>query len=73
MGDIVRTIYDVVFSSAFATAFWVFVGIVAGALIQYLLSRIFLREQIKNALVMLKTEIEMNLSEVERFEKRIRF
>jgi len=59
--------------NAFANAFWVFVGVVAGALIQYLLGWLTLHSQKKNAMKALLTEISMNREEVKEFEKRIRY
>ncbi len=54
-----------------AEAFWVFVGIVAGALIQFLLQKLEKRSGAKNAFQVLKTEIDLNLDEVGRFKERI--
>jgi hypothetical protein len=60
-------------ADTFANGFWVFVGIVAGAFIQYLLGWIQLRAQRRNAIKMLQIEVEMNLSELEKFKERINY
>ena len=52
---------------AFSNAFWVFVGIVSGALIQHFLGYLQSRRQAKNAFKVMQIEIEYNLSEVDRF------
>jgi hypothetical protein len=71
----VRQILDgfaaILAGNAFANAFWVFVGVVVGALIQYLLGWLTVRSQKKNAMKALLTEVSMNRSEVAEFKKRL--
>lgn len=57
--------------SGFWSAFWLFFGIVVGALIQYGLGRAAARDARRLALQVLKVEIQMNLLEAERFRERI--
>lgn len=57
--------------NAFANAFWVFVGVVAGALIQYLLGWLTQRSQKRNAMKALLTEISINRKEVAEFINRL--
>ncbi|TDK41007.1 hypothetical protein [Antarcticimicrobium luteum] len=57
-------ISQVLNSPAFQNGFWVFVGIVAGAFIQYFLGYLQGRKQAKNALKVMQIEIEYNLGEV---------
>lgn len=59
--------------NAFANAFWVFIGIVAGACIQFLLGMLTQRGQRKNAIRVLRTEIEMNLSQLESLLERVNY
>jgi len=56
---------------AFWNAFWLFLGVVAGALVQYVLDALVKRSQRKNAIAVLKTEITINLQALEDFKKRI--
>lgn len=58
--------------SVFANAFWVFVGIVAGAFIQFLLNWLTLRSQRKNAGRALDTEIQLNINHINAFRDRIK-
>lgn len=51
---------DVAFGEAFSNAFWVFVGVVAGALIQHFLGWIQLRKQRSNAKRLFKVETTIN-------------
>ena len=60
-------------SPAFQNAFWVFVGIVAGAIIQYILAAQSMREHRANARRVLETEVALNLSEAEHFKKRLSY
>ncbi|MCB1370122.1 MAG: hypothetical protein H6896_12190 [Rhodovulum sp.] len=60
-------------AGAFWNAFWVFIGIVAGALIQYLFSMLNVRAARKTAAQVLTTEIQMNLSEASRFRERLEY
>ena len=69
----VNWITDLTSSSAFLNAFWIFIGIVAGAFIQHLLNRLTFRSQAKMALKVLQIEIAYNLSEVEAFEQHLRW
>lgn len=54
-------------SSEFLSAWWVFVGVVAGALIQHALNKLTARSSAKNALSVMKVEAETNLEEVQIF------
>ncbi|OOY21690.1 hypothetical protein BMI86_03795 [Thioclava sp. DLFJ5-1] len=56
---------------AFWNAFWLFLGIVAGALVQHALNALVKHSQRKNAIAVLKTEITINLQALEDFKKRI--
>lgn len=58
--------------SGFWNAFWLFLGIVAGAMVQYALSRLQQRDARITAGQVLKTEIDINLKEAERFRARLR-
>jgi hypothetical protein len=49
----------------------VFVGVVAGALIQHFLNTLQTRRQAKNALAVMQIEIAYNRSEVESFRERL--
>ena len=51
--------------------FWVFIGVVAGAFIQYGLGKLETFSRKKNAIQALQTEIELNLTEYENFKKQI--
>jgi len=62
---------QITFSYALANAFWVFVGIVAGAFIQFALGRVQVRYQAKNAFRVMKAEIELNLDAHARFNEQI--
>ena len=64
---------QIVSSNGFANAFWIFVGIVTGAFIQFLFQVLISRQQRKNALTVLKVEIEMNLGEVESFRSHLAY
>ena len=46
-------------------AFWVVIGILAGALIQFFLQKLEKRSGAKAAFQVLKTEIDLNLKEVQ--------
>lgn len=54
-----------------ATGFWVFVGVVAGALIQYLFFRLTLHFQRRNAREVLLAEIEINKDELNNVLRQI--
>lgn len=56
---------------AFWNGFWVFIGVVAGAGIQYRLMQMTLAKQREMAFKVLKTEAEMNCAEVDSFFDRI--
>ena len=58
---------------AFWNGFWVFVGVVAGAGIQYRLMKKTVAEQRVMAFKVLKTETEMNCAEVDHFLERITY
>ena len=58
-------------NAAFQNALWLFLGIVAGALVQFMLSRMQVRSGANNALRVMKTEIELNLDEYENFKRQI--
>ena len=58
-------------SPAFQNAFWVFVGIVAGSLIQFLFHYLVLRSQKANARRLLGAEVSLNRVELEAFEKQV--
>lgn len=62
---------EITSSSAFLNGFWLFVGIVAGALIQYFLGRLQIRYQAKNAFRVMRTEIELNLDAYARFKNQV--
>lgn len=52
-------------------AFWVFVGVVAGALIQFILHNLILLQQRKNAKKLFRIEIEINEGELDRLSQDI--
>ena len=52
-------------------AFWVFIGILAGALIQFFLQKLEKRSGAKAAFQVLKTEIDLNLKDVDKFKDNI--
>ncbi|MEJ6392340.1 hypothetical protein V8J82_03680 [Gymnodinialimonas sp. 2305UL16-5] len=56
---------------ALSNAFWVFVGIVAGAFIQFLLSKIQARSQFSAILDVMKTELALNIDEYENLKLRL--
>lgn len=60
-------------SNGFANAFWIFLGIVVGAFIQYFLNFILAGQQRRNAVSVLHVEIEVNLIEFGMFMERLRF
>lgn len=57
----------------FLAGFWVFIGIVAGAIIQYVLGKVQQREIRKAALQMLKTEILINLDACNSLRGRLNY
>lgn len=57
----------------FLAGFWVFIGIVAGAIIQYILNKISQREARKIALKILKTEIIINLEACKSLRQRLSY
>ncbi|MEM6386943.1 MAG: hypothetical protein AAF718_11995 [Pseudomonadota bacterium] len=63
---------EIVFSG-FWSAFWLFLGVVAGAGIQHWLTQVQFQKHQKNARLVLETEIELNLIEAETIAGRIRF
>jgi hypothetical protein len=58
-------------NSAFQNAFWIFLGIVAGAVIQHLLHRLNIRWQRNVAFRILKAEIELNLEALASLRARV--
>ena len=58
-------------SQAVANGFWVFVGIVAGVVIQQLVNRSEKRKQAKAALQVMQTEIAYNKGEVAKLQARV--
>lgn len=60
-------------SPPFLNAFWVFIGIVAGALIQHYLGILNQKKQMQNALKALHTEIDMNLDAIQSFRTRLNY
>jgi hypothetical protein len=73
VSEIVDGFTAILSGNAFANAFWVFVGVVAGALVQYFLGWLMLRSQRKNAMKALETEISLNLKQIEVFRERINY
>jgi hypothetical protein len=67
----VSDIFGVVGSPAFLNGFGVFVGILAGVIIQQLVNGLTLRRQARTALQVMQTEISYNRSEVLELIKRI--
>jgi hypothetical protein len=67
-----ETIHRIIENQAFSNAFWVFVGIVAGALIQFLFHYIILRSQRRNARLLFRSEIEINQGVLAQVEQQIR-
>ena len=71
-----RTEFDlvqVVGTVAFQNALWLFLGVVAGALIQHFLHRLNLRWQRNTAFAVLKSEIDLNLDALAGLEDRVRY
>lgn len=64
---------QIVSSNGFANGFWILVGIVAGALIQFVFQVLVEKRQRKNALAVLSVEIEMNLTELQAFRDRLAY
>lgn len=60
-------------SNGFANAFWIFLGIVCGVLIQFFFNWLTARQQRRNAVEVLKVEIEMNLVELDLFLQKLNF
>lgn len=56
---------------AFWNGFWVFVGIVAGAIIQYFLGRLTQWDQRRNAGMIFKSEIAINRAELEMLKRNV--
>ncbi|MDR7123989.1 hypothetical protein J2X53_000795 [Pseudorhodobacter sp. 4114] len=73
MSGLIEGFAAILSGNAFANAFWVFVGIVSGAIIQHLLGWINQASQRKYAKTALKTEIDLNLDEIKHFLTRIDF
>ncbi|MDD9728502.1 hypothetical protein PVW46_01135 [Mameliella sp. AT18] len=55
----------------FQNAFWLFLGVVAGALIQHFLGFLSKHSQAENALKVLQSEITYNLREAQKFESEL--
>jgi hypothetical protein len=66
-------IAQVASSNGFANAFWILVGIMVGALIQFMFHVLVERRQRNNALAVLSVEIEMNLTELQSFREWLRY
>ncbi|WP_425099636.1 hypothetical protein [Tropicibacter sp. S64] len=62
---------EITFQAAFANAFWVFVGVVAGALIQSALGFVERNRQGSSALQVLQIEAQFNLEELQVFKDEI--
>lgn len=62
MRDVSEGIQTILSGSAFANAFWVFVGIVSGAVIQHLLAMVTIRKQKSNAKRLFRVETAINRS-----------
>ncbi|WP_370304267.1 hypothetical protein [Pseudooceanicola sp.] len=60
-------------SEAFANSFWLFLGILSGALIQHTLSILSSRRQARTALRVMQIELEYNLGEVSDFLSRVKW
>lgn len=73
MREIVEGFSSILAGNAFANAFWVFVGVVAGAFVQYFLNWLNQRSQRKNAMKALLTEISLNLNQVKVFRDRVTY
>jgi hypothetical protein len=58
-------------SQFFFNAVWLFLGIVAGAIVQHLMNALAYRRQARIALQVMQIEISYNISEVERFKKHL--
>ena len=59
-------------TAAFQNGFWLFVGVVSGAFVQYVLGAITARKQAKTALSVMKIELEHNLGKVDDFVEHVR-
>lgn len=66
---IAKALFD---AQVFAGAFWVFVGIVAGALIQFGFHWLILRSQRANAKKLFLAEIELNSAALDAFEADVK-
>jgi hypothetical protein len=53
-------------TSEFQTDFWLFLGVVAGALIQFFLGKLQARDATKRALAMMKIEVKHNILEANK-------
>jgi hypothetical protein len=60
-------------TAAFQNALWLFLGILAGAIIQHLLHRMNLRWQRNTAFDILKSEIDLNLDALMELERRAKY
>jgi hypothetical protein len=58
-------------TTIFANAFWLFLGIVAGAFVQHFLNFLTTRRQASNALRVMQVEITYNLDEVDAFLRHV--
>jgi hypothetical protein len=70
--SLLTTIDQIGSSLIVQNAFWVFVGIVAGSIIQFLFHYIILRSQRKNAKQLFRAEIEINEGALAQVEAAIR-
>lgn len=72
MKTVIDGISAILSGNAFANAFWVFVGIVAGALIQYLLGWLSLRSQRRNARRLFGVEATINRQALDDLKESFR-
>lgn len=70
MSEVTEGLTAILSGNAFANAFWVFIGVVAGAFIQFFLGMLNQRTQRRNAERALETEIELNLSQFQALQSR---
>ena len=74
LGKMGRNVMPTIFeATAFQNSLWLFIGVVAGALIQHLLHRINLRWQRNTAFDILKSEIDLNLDALADLERRVQY
>lgn len=71
MSDLSEGIQTILSGNAFANAFWVFVGIVAGAVIQHLLGLVTIRKQKSNAKRLFRVETAINRSALDSLKNSV--